>query len=88
MKASLEKRLRAIEEALAKRKHLGLPEIFFIPKDCEDIPAFEAQCAAITRKNRVPLFIEFIGPEGGPEEGTGPLEAEETEGPQHNDEAV
>lgn len=88
MKASLERRLRKIEDALASRKKQKGLELFFIPKNCEDVPAFKAQCRAATRRNRTPFFIEFVGPEGGPEEGTGPIETEETERSHHHDKAV
>lgn len=73
MRASFDRRLRKIEDAIAKHKQLGLIDVFFIPEDCKDVQAFRAQSAATTRKNRVPLFIEFVGPDGGPELGTGPL---------------
>ncbi|WP_149312376.1 hypothetical protein [Methylobacterium sp. P1-11] len=73
MKASLKKRLRKIEEELASFKRVSLIEVFFIPEGCEDVPAFRARCTATARKNRSPLFVEFVGPAGGPELGTGPL---------------
>ncbi len=81
MKSSLKRRLLKIREELASYKRAGLIEVFFIPNGCQDLLTFKAQCAADARKNRTPLFIEFVGPEGGPELGTGPLQAEDLEHP-------
>lgn len=75
--AAIEKRLRKLEQDLkAKSSGPMMPEFFYVWTDIEDVEAFEreaqAKCKAM-KPERYPCFVRFVGPNGGPELGTGPL---------------
>ena len=79
MKRSLKIRLAKLEDALIRKRQTNLIKVLFIPKACSDLKAFYAQCEAETPEGRRPFYIDFIGPEGGPELGSGPIESDSNE---------